>query len=366
MFVRLQSTLLSMNFTSPSIRRLGKRMVTFSPVREQAMVNRVALSLALLSLSGYSFAQSSGSTRDYVSGNRTTFSTKDHPKAKGVHFTIAYPSSWSREEGERPNIVQKFVSEGGRGLESVMIITKDLPLSPGTVISEQDQKEFFSPSELRGMLPKGATLVDAQATSVDGTPAGVLEYTLRAENVGISLPIHAWTLNFISGITLVQVAFQVAGPPTGLESDVSRRMAQFKPLFRLIANSIVFPLKWTAAPEVATGALATSQSSPSLPYDDAPLLIASLIISFVVTWGLGLAPPLLIRYAFVRRPLSKKRASWLAAGFSVFFWMAFLVVRSALRERPGTGFVWIVMFFVARWIMSHGSDAGPVAHKAKG
>lgn len=191
-------------------------------------------------------AQPSEPAREFLDGNRITFSTKGHPKAKGVNFTIAYPNSWAAAAGERPNIVQKFVSEGGRGLEMVMIVTKDLALPPGTVLTNSDLKEIFAPSELRGMLPDGAVLVDARSTEIEGMPAGILEYTIRADRAGMDLRVHAWILNFLLGRTLVQIQCQVGGPGGG-ERDVSRRMSTFKPLFILMANSIVFPDKWTSS-----------------------------------------------------------------------------------------------------------------------
>lgn len=61
-------------------------------------------------------------------------SVQEVMQAKGVNFTISYPNSWRAAEGERPNILQKFVSEGGHGLE-MMILTKDLPSPPGTVLT---------------------------------------------------------------------------------------------------------------------------------------------------------------------------------------------------------------------------------------
>jgi len=39
------------------------------------------------------------------------FDTKNHPKAKGVWATVRYPSGWEAKEGERPNIVKKFVGD---------------------------------------------------------------------------------------------------------------------------------------------------------------------------------------------------------------------------------------------------------------
>lgn len=336
------------------------------------MVTRLALMSAafiVMLQPSLLLAQSAEPAREFLDGSRTTFSTKGHPKAKGVNFTIAYPNSWVAAEGERPNIVQKFVSEGGRGLEMAMIITKALPLPPGTVLNDEDLKELFAPSELRGMLPDGAVFVDARSTEIEATPAGILEYTMRADRAGMTLLIHAWTLNFLFGNTLVQVQFQVGGP-AGVEGEVASRMAAFKPLFTLMANSIVFPDKWSGAAGTPSSGQATQRTSSSLPFDDPSLLVLTPVLSFIITWGIGLTPPLLVRYVFLRRPLSKKAASWVAASFSAFFWMAFLVINSALGEKPGTGAVWIVIFFVARWIMSRGyalgSETADASESAKG
>jgi hypothetical protein len=208
--------------------------------------------MILVSLAGPLFAQSADATRKFLDGHRATFSTRDHLKAKGVNFTIAYPSGWLASEGERPNIVQKFVSEGGRGLEMAMIVTKELPLPAGTIVTDEDMREIFSPAGLQEMLPTGAVFVGAQSTEIEATPAGILEYSMRSERAGMTVLIHAWTLNFLYAQTLVQVQFQVAGSTQSAE-EVVRRMATFKPLFVLIANSIVFPDKWSAAPGIATG-----------------------------------------------------------------------------------------------------------------
>jgi hypothetical protein len=39
------------------------------------------------------------------------FDSKNHPKAKGVWATVRYPTGWDVKEGERPNIVKKFVGD---------------------------------------------------------------------------------------------------------------------------------------------------------------------------------------------------------------------------------------------------------------
>jgi hypothetical protein len=303
-----------------------------------------------------SVAQSADPAREFLDGNRRTFSTKDHPKAKGINLAIAYPGSWAAAEGERPNIVQKFVSHGGRGLESAMIITKDLPLPAGTILTKEDMRDMFTVSELRGMLPDGAIFVGAQSTEIEGVPAATLEYVTRAERAGVEIQIHAWMLSFISGKTLVQLQFGVAGS-TETENDVFRRMAAFKPLFILMANSIVLPDEWPSGAETPPNTTMPASTTSARSYGGYQLSTLNAVANLVITWGLGITPPLLIRYVLVRRPLSKRAASWLAAGFSVFFWTAFLSLNHALHQKPGTGAVWVIMFFVARWIMSRGQVA---------
>jgi hypothetical protein len=256
------------------------------------VVAHLVLTIALLmSMSNHSIAQPADPAREFLDGYHNTFSTKGHPKAKGVNFTIAYPSSWAAAEGERPNIVQKFVSDGGRGLESAMIITKEFPLPAGTVLTKQDLRDLFTLSELHGMLPDGAVFVGGKSTEIEGIPAGILEYVIRGERAGVELLFHTWTLNFLSGKILVQVQFGV-GAPAESERDVSRRMAAFKPLFVLMSNSIVLPDEWPSALEIQPSNTIPSSSSSALPYDDHQLPIPILFRNFIITWGVGITPPL--------------------------------------------------------------------------
>ena len=93
-------------------------------------------------------------------------------------------------------------------------------------------------------MPEGALLIDARATEIEGQPAGIVEFKMGGERVGMSFFQHTWAISFVSGRTLVMVQFQVGGGSESADA-VSRRMASFKPLFTLMANSIVLPEKWS-------------------------------------------------------------------------------------------------------------------------
>jgi hypothetical protein len=84
-------------------------------------------------------------------------------------------------------------------------------------------------------------------------------------------------------------------------------------------------------------------------------LVIELITSLAITWAIGIIFPLLIRFVFVRNPLSRKAATWIAAINSVLLWISFRMLNIAIENPDASkGLVWIIVFFVARWIMSRG------------
>lgn len=180
--------------------------------------------------------------KEFADGNRTKFSTAGHSKSKGINMTLYYPNSWVAKEGERPNIVQKFFSEGG--LANAVISTKNLELPHGTVISENDLKEFFTPAEMKTMVPPGANFIQAKPTKIEGIPAGILEYSMRQERAGLTIDGQVISYIFIYGTTMVQLQCMVSTGQATTPAALARKMDEFRPLFFLMANSIVLQDKW--------------------------------------------------------------------------------------------------------------------------
>ena len=175
---------------------------------------------------------------EFAKGAATKFTTRGHPKSKGVVFTFKYPSGWRAAEGERPNIVQKFIGQSGSGLEMVLILTKSLPAA----VTAAEMEEALLPASLKGLAPEGATNVRATSTQIEGEPAGILEFTTRQERAGFEIDGHMITLMFFQGKTMVQLQFQVVGRAPN--NDLQNRVAACRPLFQLMMNSVVFDDKW--------------------------------------------------------------------------------------------------------------------------
>lgn len=186
---------------------------------------------------------------EFTNGDVKSFSTKLHAKAKGANFSLKYPKSWTSKDGERPNIVQKFTSANAEGTVIMAISTRSLVSETGVRPSAADLKKLLSPDELKNLIPANSVLIEAKATKIDGEAAGMTRFSMQQENAGMSIDMHAVVFSFVDGDTFVELLCGVASLPKPVAGDRSeatqaQRMADYLPLFMLIANSIVVEGRW--------------------------------------------------------------------------------------------------------------------------
>lgn len=77
-----------------------------------------------------------------------------------------------------------------------------------------------------------------------------------------------------------------------------------------------------------------------------------LLMSFIFTWGTGLAPPLLFRFVFFGRPFE----NWWAIGTVVALWVFNLALFSALGSQSKGHFSLLLVAFVSFYILRKGAD----------
>lgn len=86
--------------------------------------------------------------------------------------------------------------------------------------------------------------------------------------------------------------------------------------------------------------------------------IISIALSIVITWGIGLTPPLLIRYVFLKKPIAKKPAIIIAS----VFWFINLVLFVALGSRSKTHaalfLVAVASYYILRTRVEPGKQLG--------
>jgi len=278
--------------------------------------------LTIAVLQQFCFSQTS-EIQAFLGGQKTKYSTEGHPKAKGINISIEYPSNWQRSEGERPNIVQTFTSDESTSYTQCLILIKDLPSFMKLFSTGELYDEMFTQETLKEMIPESATFIKGEQTKYDGQPGAWMIYVTQSERAGLTAEIYTLQHMFLFSGKLIVLQCGVAGL-AGSGATVENDFTRYLPLFQLLGNSIVIHDKW---------------EKPINEGGDSIMEIAfgeywwlNLIVSVILTWGIGLAPPLLIRFAFLRRPISK---GW-AIGIVVFFWIINIMFFTAIGSKSKT------------------------------
>jgi hypothetical protein len=158
-------------------------------------------------------------------------SIKDHPKAKGVNLKVKVPKGWKVEEGDRPNVVVKFVN----GSDLFLVMVKDTE----TFISKKDAKELFEDQEFITELTgaynsqfKQWTLLDKKVVTIDNYPALELVVSGSGERVGVKfeMVMKTWYFFYEDKFIYLQGG--------GIKSNTWAAKSQ---LYSLTANSVILP-----------------------------------------------------------------------------------------------------------------------------
>lgn len=185
--------------------------------------------------------------REFLDGFKARFTSDGSGKARGVKFHLDFPKSWSSADGNRPNIVRKFVSQNGRGFEMIMVIVKSLPLPPGEKLTDKDIEEMVAevatPSELKKMLPDGARFISGDSLRLDGRPGFYQKYSLKQQQLDFTVSSLAVSYTVYYQTSMIQIQCQVSTESSD-EQALKQRFEKFEPLFKLVANSLVIEGQW--------------------------------------------------------------------------------------------------------------------------
>lgn len=284
--------------------------------------------------------------KELLNGAFIKFNSKDHPKAYGIDITIGYPQSWKAEEGIRPHIVQKFTGETtGHIQPACMLLVVNIP--QGEIVPRIDTMSDKELSELyQEMIPDNGEYLDGGKTKIDGKSCGWLKLVYNTERAGVSLSMYSLCYIMILKNNLCMIQFDVGG----LSEDrhiLEDSFNSYLPIFQAIGNSIVINDKWNNPIE-------TGNTEYSV-WDETfgKYWLASLLFSIILTWGIGLAPPLLIRYAILRRPLSKT----VAIVIVVVFWFINISIFIALGSQSKTHAALFFVALVSYYILHRGHNS---------
>lgn len=112
------------------------------------------------------------------------FDTKNHPKAKGVWATIKFPAGWKKQEGERPNIVQKFSGNYG---DMYVVLSLQILDAGGPVEKECSDMSTAEFAEIFSNKPNSVFVVNVNKTAHEGRPAFIYDMKTTVERIGLKM-----------------------------------------------------------------------------------------------------------------------------------------------------------------------------------
>jgi len=271
----------------------------------------------------------------FKKGERDKFYTKDHPKAKGINISIEYPKNWVESEGERPNIVQRFSADVSDGItRGCIILIKNMPKVLSLMPDEEIAKEVFAEQALREIIPPGGSFINGQPTKYDGQEGAWIIYSIEMDRAGMKMKMYTLQQMFLYSGKMISVQSTVGGLASP-DSNLHTVFTGYLPLFQQISNSIVIHDKWNKDVSATEGA-----------FGDYWWL--TLLVSALLTWGLGLLLPILVRFALVRKPLSKKVAILLVCIFWVLNLVFFIAIGSQSKTHTALFLVAIASYYILR------------------
>jgi hypothetical protein len=160
-------------------------------------------------------------------------SIKGHPKSKGVDLQLKKPVGWEIQEGDRPNIIKKFIYKNS----TYTILVKD---NYGFVSRKQAKElldEGFADeiiSEFKSAM-KNVKVLNQNVVSVDKYPTLQITLTGEMERMGLTLQMtmKSWIILYEDKVVFLQGG--------GLTNEFS----SVEPVFNLITNSVIFPEQYT-------------------------------------------------------------------------------------------------------------------------
>lgn len=193
---------------------------------------------------------------EFLHGFKNIYRTKGHPKAKGLDLQFEYPRSWSKREGKRPNVIQFFSGNNGRGPAQAVIIVRDLVKEAQAELTRQEIQalktlggskelalEIFSDNSLiemvNGMGMTNVKNINTKRVVIDSWPGAVIEFTGDLQRLDLTIMMYSRIYIAIYKNYMIYLHCQVTKLPNEEEDELKTNISQFNPLFRLMANSLI-------------------------------------------------------------------------------------------------------------------------------
>jgi hypothetical protein len=184
-----------------------------------------------------SFQFSNRPQDEFLAGFTNYFRTKGHPKSKNTDWQIKVPKSWKASEADRPNIMQKYISDFGSGYQSIMLQINDLPFHENIENTNDALNDFFTEETIKDLFKNEGQFISFKKMTFDGNIGCLLITERTVERLNFKLPMRLASFMFLKGKQMYILQCTVS--TTIKKGNIAVEMNKYLPLFMLVANSIV-------------------------------------------------------------------------------------------------------------------------------
>jgi len=275
-----------------------------------------------------------------------TFDASKDVRANGLKFSIDYPSDWIPLESNQDGVIQRFRSPDDTAFVRIGTIPLELPAT--VKLDAQDIESLLSSDVLKAMIPTGGSYVSLTESTISGYPVRKLRFLLPHQVINSQKDLEVILVIFVLNNSLVKLEFGVLTPPGG---DSKMLYARNWPVFERMIDSIRIdaqsPSPQSLSPQSQLKAESAVTLTDMLQQRFGHNWQAGMLFSFALTWVIGLVPPLLIRFALVRKQLSKKATY----AICTILFVVNVFIFNLLGSKNYTVSVWVTVAFVSYFIL---------------
>lgn len=172
---------------------------------------------------------------EFFDGFRQRYKTDGTGKSQGLRFHLQIPRSWLIKEGERPHVVQKWVSEGGTGLSNIILMVQD---TGGETPGRAEMDQFVRSGEIRESEPDGSKYIDGGAFSQERSAGYWIDMAMPQERAGMKMYSRGrMYLLFFRGKAISVMCMATSAEKE--EVKVTAAAVKLNPLCQQVMNSVV-------------------------------------------------------------------------------------------------------------------------------
>lgn len=270
--------------------------------------------------------------KEFRQGKTKKLTTKDHPKSMGLSLVLEYPHDWVEKEGKRPHIIKTISSGYANGPFCFLSIVKLYKN-----FSENDIDQLFEPGEQF----ENFNVISVEKTKYEGLPGTRIEAQGFVERAGYKFTSYIMLHFLLYSKKLIVIACSVQGHPSEAER-IKKLFTEYKPLFILIGNSIILEDLWLSKDNFNN---LNKDSSDNIKPSTSIWL--RILFSFLITWSIGLTPPLLIRFIILKRPLSYIHALLVAFVLLIINLIIFIELEgNSTKHHPAIYLIFLVSYII--------------------